>query len=239
MTKRTTLVPKLRLGTQVREALLRESDAVGQPVTAKQSLAGLRSQAELGNEVVGNALMGASVDAIPAHFAGIGLVRRLDARAYIEAPMTLGDVINQSSMITILRVKSVDKSKNLIVYDRVEDIRGKFPTAIVRHVITGQLREGEIKAVLDWAEPGKTAIFFAKDGACETCIDNYWYQIYKNGEDLYGMSHGEPFLLRSYAGKADRLPAIVRGILEGREVIVRPWRTTRSYCTSAPARSCG
>jgi len=142
------------------------------------------------------------------------------ARAYIEAPMTLADVINQSAIITILRVKSVDKSKNLIVYEKVEDIKGKYPTPLGRHVITGQLREGEIKTVLDWAEPGKTAIFFSKDGACETCIDNYWYQIYKNGDDLYGMSHGEPFLLRSYAGKADRLPPFVRAIMEGREVIL-------------------
>ncbi|HEX3148845.1 MAG TPA: VCBS repeat-containing protein [Gemmataceae bacterium] len=139
--------------------------------------------------------------------------------AYIEAPMTLADVINQSTQITILRVTRVDKSKSLIVYEKVEDIKGKFTTASARHVCTGQLREGETKTVLDWAEPGKTAIFFAKDGACETCIDNYWYQIYKQGDDLYGMSHGEPFLLRSYAGKADRLPPIVRGIMEGREVI--------------------
>jgi len=141
------------------------------------------------------------------------------ARAYIEAPMTLADVINQSSQITILRVKAVDKSKSMIVYERVEDIKGKFPTATCRHVCTGQLREGETKTVLDWAEPGKTAIFFAKDGACETCIDTYWYQIYKQGDDLYGMSHGEPFLLRSYAGKADKLPPVVRGIIEGREVV--------------------
>lgn len=139
--------------------------------------------------------------------------------AYIEAPMTLGDVINQSNMITILRVKAVDKAKNLVVYEKVEDIRGKFPTATARHIITGQLREGEVKTVLELAEPGKTAIFFAKDGACETCLDNYWYQIYKNGEDLYGMSHGEPFLLRSYAGKAEKLPPIVRGIIDGREMI--------------------
>ena len=141
------------------------------------------------------------------------------ARAYIEAPMTLADVINQSSQITILRVKAVDKSKSMIVYEKVEDIKGKFPTATCRHVCTGQLKEGETKTVLDWAEPGKTAIFFAKDGACETCIDTYWYQIYKQGDDLYGMSHGEPFLLRSYAGKADKLPPVVRGIIEGREVV--------------------
>ena len=115
--------------------------------------------------------------------------------AYIEAPMTLADVINQSAQITILRVTRMDKSKSLVVYERVEDIKGKFTTASARHVCAGQLREGETKAVLDWAEPGKIAIFFAKDGACEMCIDNYWYQIYKQGDDLYSMSHGEPFLL--------------------------------------------
>jgi hypothetical protein len=155
-------------------------------------------------------------------FIAVALVLAVTApsRAYIEAPMTIGDVITQSNMITILRVKSVDKSKNLVVYEKVEDIRGKFPTPLGRHVCTGQLREGEIKTVLEWAEPGKIAIFFAKDGACECCIDNYWYQIYKQGDDLYSMSHGEPFLLRSYAGKAERLAPLVRSIIEGREVIV-------------------
>lgn len=142
------------------------------------------------------------------------------AAAYIEAPMTLADVVNQSTMITILRVTRVEKAKSLIVFERVEDVRGKMPTATVRHVISGQLKEGEIKTVLDWAEPGKTAIFFMKDGACETCIDSYWYQIYKQGDDLYGMSHGEPFLLRSYAGKADKLPSYVRAIMDNKEVIV-------------------
>ena len=142
------------------------------------------------------------------------------ARAYIEAPMSLGEVINQSNVITVMRVSKVDKEKKLVVYEKVEDLRGKFPTTAARHVITGQLKEGEIKTVLDLAEPGKTAVFFAKDGACEMCLDFYWYQIYKQGDDLYTMSHGEPFLLRSYAGKADRLGPIVRAILDGKEVAV-------------------
>jgi FG-GAP-like repeat len=158
------------------------------------------------------------------------------ARAYIEAPMTLADVINQSAQITVLRVTKVDKSKNMIVYEKVEDIKGKFPTATARHVCAGQLREGEIKAVLDWAEPGKIAVFFAKDGACETCIDNYWYQIYKQGDDLYGMSHGEPFLLRSYAGKAEKLPPVVRGIMEGREVICSAMEDNKDLLHKRAAR---
>lgn len=148
------------------------------------------------------------------------IVSALPARAYIEAPMTLADVINQSQMITILRVTRVEKAKNMIVFEKVEDVKGKMPTVTVRHIIAGQLKEGETKTVLDWAEPGKIAIFFMKDGQCETCIDMYWYQIYKNGDDLYGMSHGEPFLLRSYAGKAERLPTYVRTIMDNKEAIV-------------------
>src|SRR5262245_66188275 len=92
------------------------------------------------------------------------------ARAYIEAPMTLADVINQSAIITILRVKSVDKSKNLIVYEKVEDIKGKYPTPLGRHVITGQLREGEIKTVIKWDEPGQRAILLHMKDACDTGI---------------------------------------------------------------------
>src|SRR5688500_5849712 len=164
------------------------------------------------------------------------LILSLPARAYIEAPMTLGDVIHQSNLITVLRVKSVDKARNLIVYDRVEDLKGKFPTATARHVITGQLKDGEVKAVLDWAEPGKAAGFDADDGACETCIDHYWYQAYKQGDDLYGMSHGEPFLLRSYAGKADRLPALVRGILAGREVVTPAMEDNKELLHKRAAR---
>ena len=74
------------------------------------------------------------------------------AHAYIEAPMTLGDVVNQSNMITMLRVLRVDKPNKLVFYEKVEDIKGKFPSATCRHVISGQLKEGEIKTVLDWAE---------------------------------------------------------------------------------------
>ena len=51
------------------------------------------------------------------------------AFAYIEAPMTLGDVVNQSNMITIMRVKAVDKPKNLIIFDKVEDIKGEVSHA--------------------------------------------------------------------------------------------------------------
>ena len=71
---------------------------------------------------------------------------------------------------------------------------------------------------MDWAEVGKTAVFFHNGGASETCIGTWWYQAYAGGE-WWNHSHGEPFLLRSYAGNIDKLPAIVKEVVDGKEAV--------------------
>ena len=108
-----------------------------------------------------------------------------------------------------MRVETVDKEKNLIIYRKVRDIKGKHPQDVIKHNIgRGGLRPNEWKPQMDWAEPGKTAVFFHNGGASETCIGTYWYQAYAGGE-WWNHSHGEPFLLRSFAGKPEKLAGIV------------------------------
>src|SRR5215831_16452793 len=53
--------------------------------------------------------------------------------AYVEAPFSLGSVISQSTNILVLVVEKVDKEKNLIVYKKVEELKGKHPTDVVKH----------------------------------------------------------------------------------------------------------
>jgi hypothetical protein len=138
--------------------------------------------------------------------------------AYVEAPMSLGAVIAQSSIICVMTVTKVDKTKNLIIYQKVADIKGKHPQDTIKHILNKELKPGEVKAIMDWAEPGKMAVFFHNGGASETCIGLNWYQSYAQGE-WWDMSHGEPYLLRSFAGKAEKLPAIVKDIVDGKEVL--------------------
>lgn len=139
--------------------------------------------------------------------------------AYVEAPQSLGSVIQQSTNIMVCVVEKVDKEKNLIVYRKVEDLKGKHPTDVVKHNIgKAGFHPREWQYIMEWAEVGKTAIFFHNGGAGEMCLGNYWYQIYPG--DWWSMSHGEPFLLRSYAGKAEKLIPIVRDIVAGKEAIV-------------------
>jgi len=141
------------------------------------------------------------------------------AGAYVEAPHSLGKIVNSSSMIVMVRVKSVDRTKNLIVYTKVRDIRGTFPTDEIKHNI-GQrgFHPREWKNVMAWARVGKMALFFTAGGHGEMCIDNYWYQAGFKGWGA--MSHAEPYFLRAFAGRPEKLAAYVTAMLAGQEVIV-------------------
>jgi hypothetical protein len=139
--------------------------------------------------------------------------------AYVEAPQSLGSVIQQSTHIMSVVVEKVDKEKNLIIFRKLEDLKSKHPTDVIRHNIgRAGFHPREWQYAMEWAEPGKIAVFFHNGGASETCIGNYWYQAYPGG-DWWNMSHGEPFLLRSFAGKPEKLIPLVRDILAGKEVV--------------------
>ncbi len=141
------------------------------------------------------------------------------APAYVEAPYTLGKIIAESSNVLVITVTAVDKQKNTIIYRKIRDIKGNHPGDTVKHFI-GQngFHPREWQNVMAWAEVGKTAVFFHNGGAGEVCVDNYWYQIYAG--DWWNMSHAEPYMLRSYAGKPEKLATAVTAMLAGQEVVV-------------------
>ena len=140
--------------------------------------------------------------------------------AYVEIPYTLGRIIQESTSIAVLRVEKVDKERNLILFRKVQDLKGALAGETTKHNIgRGGFHEREWKAIMDWAEPGKTAVFFNNGGASETCIGNYWYQANAGGE-WWNLTHGEPYMLRSFAGTPEKLIPLVKAILEGQEVVV-------------------
>lgn len=142
------------------------------------------------------------------------------ARAYVEVPITLGDMVRQSTNIVQMQVTKVDREKNLIIFTKLQDIKGKHPQTEIKHNIgRGGLRPGEWEEIMKWAEVGKVATFFHNGGASETYFGTSWYQAYPQGE-WWGMSHGEPFLLRSYAGKVDKLPGLLADMLAEKEIVV-------------------
>jgi len=141
------------------------------------------------------------------------------AFGYVEAAYPLGRILQESTNVLVVRVESVDKEKGLIVYRKVRDLKGAHKGDTIKHDIGKRgFHPREWQNVMAWAEAGKTAVFFHNGGAGETCIDNYWYQVYAG--EWWAMSHAEPFLLRSYAGKPQKLIDFVTAMLAGQEVVV-------------------
>ena len=102
------------------------------------------------------------------------------AKAYIEIPYTLGRCIAESSHIVLVEVEQVNKEKNLIIFKKVKDLKGKHPTKEIKHNIgKGGFHPREWQNIMAWAEAGKKAVFFHNGGASETCIGTYWYQCYR------------------------------------------------------------
>src|SRR5262249_55814264 len=135
------------------------------------------------------------------------------------APYSLGNIVAQSSNILLLRVGRFNREKSFIIYQKVQDLKGKHPDNVIKHNIgRGGLRPNEWKQPIDWAETGKLAVMFYAGNASETCIGTWWYQAYHNA-GWWAHSHGEPFLLRSYAGSPEKLVTIVTDMLAGRETI--------------------
>jgi hypothetical protein len=139
---------------------------------------------------------------------------------YVEVPMPLGAILAQSTNVVVMQVEKVDKEKNMIIYKKIQDLKGKHPQDVIRHNIgKAGFHPREWQNIMAWAEPGKMALFFHNGGASETCIDLYWYQAYAGGE-WWNMSHAEPFLLRSFAGSPEKLGHAIMEMLAGREVTV-------------------
>jgi len=150
---------------------------------------------------------------------GVVLLGGPMAWGYVEAPFTLGKVMTDSSHILMIRVERVDREKNLIFFRKVQDIKGTHPGDTIKHRIGKQgFHPREWQNIMAWAEEGRNALFFHNGSAGEVCIENYWYQIY--GGEWWSLSHAEPYLLRSYAGKPERLAVAVTAMLAGQEVVV-------------------
>jgi hypothetical protein len=151
---------------------------------------------------------------------GLLLVVVPGGRAYVEVPYTLGRVCNESTHIMLVEVARVNKDKGLIIYKKLQDLKGKHPHNEIKHNIGKRgFHPREWQNVMSWAEEGKKAVFFHNGGASETCIGDYWYQAYA-GNPWWGMSHAEPFMLRTYCGTPEKLAGAVTALLAGKEIVV-------------------
>src|SRR5262249_20404356 len=116
------------------------------------------------------------------------------AQAYITYPVqTLGQLCG-STYITVVRVEKVNKEKGVIIYRKVQDLKGKYPQDTVKHVfnlkntpahkglgdVPVRPDEKDWRYAIQWADAGKTAVMFTLKydpygDFGHTYIDRCWY----------------------------------------------------------------
>jgi hypothetical protein len=143
------------------------------------------------------------------------------ASAYIGGPpASLGMMCSWSTHVAIVEVAKLDREKNVIIYRKLRDVKGKWPNEFMRQTIPAASAERAL--IFQWAEVGKTTVICALESYkwSHTYIDRHWYASVTNDWQWWNVSHSEPILLRTYCGKPERLIGAVSSILANKEVIV-------------------
>src|SRR5262249_5254869 len=138
------------------------------------------------------------------------------AQAYIGSYPTLGKLTADSSHIVVLQVDSVSRDKQVVIFKKIKDLKGKSAAAVVKHKLRDGYHPRQARAILDWAEPGEIAVSFQNDRTSVTCIGDFWYQTAAAEDPWWIMTTGRPELSYIYRGSTVRLREHVTALLAGR-----------------------
>jgi HEAT repeat protein len=143
------------------------------------------------------------------------------AWAYIAAMPTLGKITTDSSHIVVLQVDKVNREKQVIIFKRVADLKGKGAADVVKHKLQGGLHPRQSRTILDWAEPGSIAVSFQNgERTCVTCIGGFWYECAAHQAPWWIMTTGRPELSYAYSGSTRKLRDHVTAMLAGQETLI-------------------
>src|SRR5205085_10877649 len=121
--------------------------------------------------------------------------------------------------IAVIQVEKVSKEKQAVVYKKLADLKGKYPSDHVKQHVARRLsdpphpeeapRPRGARSLLDWAEPGRVAVFFhdADHQFAATCFGPAWYVGWAGPDGWWSVNEFEERALAwAYVGPAGDLP---------------------------------
>jgi HEAT repeat protein len=143
------------------------------------------------------------------------------AWAYLAAMPTLGKIMVDSSNIVVLEVDKISRDKQVVIFKKVADLKGKGLPEVVKHKLTDGFHPRQARAILDWAEPGRIAVCFQSgERTCVTCIGGFWYECAVGQNPWWTMTTGRPELSYAYSGSTGKLRDHVTAMLAERETVI-------------------
>ena len=78
--------------------------------------------------------------------------------SYVDSSPTLGSLVFSADTIALVEVEKVDGQKGVLVFRKVADLKGTLAQERLMHSVKDNRNPQVAKAILNWAEPKKTAI---------------------------------------------------------------------------------
>src|SRR5947208_16281608 len=89
--------------------------------------------------------------------AGLAFSSHQPAQAYIGGPqLSLGLMCNWSTHVMIARIEKLNRDKGIILYRKVRDLKGRWPSETFRHAFAANFPQRD--QVFDWAAEGKIVV---------------------------------------------------------------------------------
>lgn len=142
------------------------------------------------------------------------------SQAFIDFSPTLGKVISQSDHIVVLEVDKVNREKQVIIFKRIAELKGKDSPEVMKQQITDGFHPRQSRTILDWAEPGEIAVCLQSGRQSLTYIGGYWYHSAALEGPWWTMTTGRRDMAYAYFGSVAKLRDHVAAIVAGREVVV-------------------
>jgi outer membrane protein assembly factor BamB len=148
------------------------------------------------------------------------------ARAFIDRPVALADILKSEQFIFTAKVERVAPEKPAVVFTVTGSLKGKAPVERLAVNLTGDAeakRKDHRKLMLDRLAPGRELVLFcSKQGngySCFCFLEGTWFQIKGTRDDdavRWAFLHGEPYLRRTFKGTTGELKAVLAECLAGK-----------------------
>jgi hypothetical protein len=155
----------------------------------------------------------------------LALLPAVPAAAYIDAPadrLTLPQLVKEFKSIELVEAESVDLERGVVVWRRVERLRGDENAAPVKHLLR---LKGQVPEALGGLKPGARAVFFSRDNFGRGLVRTAgcWYLVGHEPDDhRWRIAYTDRWydFNTAYIGEPDPLAAAVTKLLAGEEVVV-------------------
>lgn len=160
--------------------------------------------------------------------AGVGLILAATAgEAVIKAVLPLETLLNNSTFVVVAKVDRLFADKPAMILTVQEDLKGKAPFRRLPVTLNGDEEAAKEKQVpllrKRLAEGLPLVLFVSKTGKRLITLaytDGTWFQVLGTetapGRFVFALTHGEPYLRRSFRGSTAELRDLLSKALQGK-----------------------